>query len=326
MTYFVEHRWEQLKNSTKLRANLEARAKLLSAIRKFFDERGYVEMETPLMVAKPGMEPYLDPFETTLTTPTGESHDAFLITSPEYSLKKLVAAGFPRIYQLGKCFRNLEGSGGRHNPEFTMLEWYRTGTDYRGIMDETEELFVTTGKAFGKEFSTPFERLTVEEAFQKFAGKSALELAPDEGEYHKVFLNEVEPKLGIERPTFLYDYPASMAALSRPAKDPRFAERFEMYVNGLELANTFSELIDPAVQRARFEQERAFRARLGKTDIPIDNELIAALAEMPETGGISVGVDRLLMLLVDAKDIREVIAFPTDSMFEKKIARRGLSG
>lgn len=315
MTSFMEHRWKQLKNSPKLRANLEKRAKVLSAIRKFFDERGYLEMETPLMVAKPGMEPYLDPFETKLRTPTGETHQAFLITSPEYSLKKLLGAGFTRIYQLGKCFRNGEGSGGRHNPEFTMLEWYRTGTDYRGIMDETEELFEATGKLFNREFPRPFERLSVEDAFQKFAGKSALELSVDEAEYHKVFLNEVEPKLGVERPTFLYDYPASMAALSRPAKDPRFAERFELYVDGLELANAFSELIDPAVQRARLDEERALRKTLGKTDYPVDDELIAALSDMRETGGISVGVDRLLMLLVGAKDIREVIAFPASDMF-----------
>ena len=309
-------RWQDIKNNPVLRANLEKRAKLLAAIRAFFDSRGYLEMETPLMVPKPGMEPFLEPFETELRTPTGEKRQAFLITSPEYALKKLLAAGFERIYQLGKCFRNGEGSGGRHNPEFTMLEWYRAGTDYFGLMDETEDLFTEVGKLFGKTFPKPFERLTVAEAFQKFAGRDALELSNDEGEFHKIFLNEIEPKLGVERPTFLYEYPVSMAALSRPAKNPRFAERFELYINGLELTNAFSELTDADEQKRRLEEERELRKKFGKTDYAVDDDFIAAVRAMPESAGISLGVDRLLMVMADAKDIRVVIAFPTDTMFQ----------
>lgn len=339
-------RWKQLKDSPKLRSNLELRAKLLRSIRAFFDARGYVEMETPLLVAKPGMEPHLDPFETELRTPAGERHDAYLITSPEYAMKKLLAGGFSRIYQLGKCFRNGEGSGGRHNPEFTMLEWYRAGTDYLGLMDETEELMKTVAKEVdgpGATFASemPWERLSVKDAFAKYAGidldraiadpmfqfeaaASNQIMAPLSGlswedRFFRVFLNDIEPHLGKERPVFLYDYPVSMAALSRPsARDPRYAERFELYIDGLELTNAFSELTDAAVQRKRFEEERALRHSLGKTDLGLDEEFLSSLAEMPEAGGISLGVDRLLMLLAGEKDIRNVIAFPSDGIFTEK--------
>lgn len=336
-------RWQDIKSNPKLRANLETRAKLLRAIRAFFDARGYVEMETPLVVAKPGMEPYLDPFETELLTPAGEKRRAFLITSPEYALKKLLAAGFPKIYQLGKCFRNAEDSGGRHNPEFTMLEWYRTGTDYLGIMDETEEMIKSVAKDVAGPVAplaadVPWERLSVKEAFKRYAdldldtaiqevnvlirmaqkmGHRMADFSSFDDAFFTVFLNAIEPKLGRGKPTFLYDYPLSMAALSKPSKkDPRYAERFELYVDGLELTNAFSELTDVDVQRQRLEEERELRKRLGKTDYSLDEDFIAALSEMPEAGGISLGVDRLLMLLTGTEDICDVIAFPTGTMFD----------
>ena len=339
-------RWQEIKRSSKLRSNLEARAKILAAIRKFFDDRGYLEMETPLLVAHPGMEPYLDPFETELRMPGGRQYRGFLITSPEYSLKKLLAAGFERIYQLGRCFRNGEDSGGRHNPEFTMLEWYRAGTDYVGIMDETEELVRSVAAAVGalltpalsfREGDERWERLTVRDAMKRYAGvdlDAALDdknillakaaklghaLPPEtpwDDAFFAVFLNAVEPKLGLERPTFLYDYPLSMASLSRPsAKDPRYAERFELYVAGLELANAFSELTDADVQRKRLEEEHDLRKRLGKTDYGLDEEFLDALRAMPAAGGISIGVDRLVMILLGETDIRQVQAFPADTLF-----------
>lgn len=313
----MSSRWKQLKNTPELRQNLFLRAKIIAAIRRFFDERGYLEVETPVMAALPGMEPYLDPFETETRDPRGRRFRSFLITSPEYAMKKLLTAGFPKIYQLTKCFRNGEDFGGRHNPEFTMLEWYRAGTDYRGIMDETEELAAAAGAAVGVSVAVPFERLTVEEAFRNYAGKDALALSDDEPEFHKVFLNEIEPRLGKERPTILYDYPASMAALSkRKADDPRWAERFELYIGGLELANAFTELTDAQEQRRRLEEERELRRKLGKTDYPVDDDFIAALEEgMPEAGGISLGIDRLAMALLGKTDIRDVIAFPADSLF-----------
>ncbi|HTK60016.1 MAG TPA: EF-P lysine aminoacylase EpmA [Candidatus Baltobacteraceae bacterium] len=344
----MEHRWKKLKESAHLRQNLQTRAKAAAAVRAFFDAQGYMEVETPSVVAKPGMEPHLDPFETTVIDPFGNRYPSFLITSPEYAMKKLLVAGFPKIYQLAKCFRNGEAFEGRHNPEFTMLEWYRTGTDYVGIMDETEALVKdVAAKSVYKtiierngamiDLAKPWERLTVKEAMRRHAGidldaalddKSILlefakshghvlpEDTPWDDAFFLVFLNDVEPLLGLDRPTFLYEYPVSMAALSKAAKDPRYAERFELYIGGLEIANAFTELTDAKEQRKRLEEERALRKKLGRTDYGPDEDFLAALEDgMPEAGGIALGFDRLLMLLLGEDDIRHVTAFPADSMF-----------
>ncbi len=348
----MEARWKQLKNDAQLRKNLELRSKVIAAIRAFFDAREYLEVETPLVVAKPGMEPHLEPFQTNVADPFGNRYDAFLITSPEYAMKKMLVAGFPKIYQIAKCFRNGEAFEGRHNPEFTMLEWYQAGTDYHGVMDEAEALVKsvadrtlgTTVISWGGEtidLGRPWERLTVAEAMRALAGvdlDAALEdkrilidtaaalghALPAETSwddaFFSVFLNAVEPQLGKTRPTFLHDYPVSMAALSkRSARDPRYAERFELYVGGLELANAFTELTDAKEQQARLEEEHALRRTLGRIPYGIDEDFIAALEEgMPEAGGISIGVDRLVMLLAGEENIRRVIAFPAGTMFQKK--------
>lgn len=309
-----------MKESKKLRENLEKRAQVISAIRKFFDDNGYLEVETPILVAKPGMEPFLNPFKTAVKDPKGERFDGHLITSPEYAMKKLLVAGFPRIYQLVKCFRNGEDFGGLHNPEFTMLEWYRTGTGYEGIMDELERMVISAATTLELEVAGPFERITVAEAFRKHTKKDAFALAADESEFHKIFLNEIEPYLGKDRPTILYDYPAKMAALSKiKESDSRVAERFELYWKGLEIANAFTELTDVTEQRRRFEAEREERRKLGKPDHGLDEDFLAALEEgMPESGGIALGVDRLLMALLDEKDIRNVLAFPADTLFTRR--------
>ena len=346
----MEHRWKKLKESAHLRQNLATRAKALAAVRAFFDARGYMEVETPSIVAKPGMEPHLDPFETTVVDPFGNRYPAYLITSPEYAMKKLLVAGFPKIYQLAKCFRNGEAFEGRHNPEFTMLEWYRAGTDYAGIMDELEALVKdVAAKAVWRaiierngamiDLAAPWERLTVKEAMKRHTGidldaamddkKVFLEFLTGHGHvlaedaswddaFFLVFLNEVEPKLGMERPTILYEYPVSMAALSKPVgRDPRYAERFELYIGGLEVANAFTELTDAKEQRRRLEAERELRKDLGRSDYGPDEDFLAALEEgMPEAGGIALGFDRLLMLLLGEDDIRHVMAFPADAMFE----------
>lgn len=306
----MKPRWKQLKEDNHIRENLKKRASIISGIRKFFDGKGYLEVETPLLVSKPGMEPFLSPFRTEVKDPKGNSYDGYLITSPEFAMKKLLVAGFPKIYQLGKCFRNGEDFGGLHNPEFTMLEWYRAGTDYKGIMDELEEMINSLGvKKFG-----PWERLTVAEAFQKYAERDVLELANDEQEFHHVFLNKIEPHLGKDVPTILYDYPAQMAALSKVKGE--WAERFELYIDGIEIANAFTELTDPKEQRRRFEEERAHRIKLGKHDHGLDEDFLLALEEgMPESGGIALGVDRLVMALLGVKDIREVVSFPADGLF-----------
>lgn len=346
----MESRWKQLKKDASLRENLGKRAKILAAVRAFFDARGYLEVETPLVVAKPGMEPHLDPFETFVADPFGRRWDAFLITSPEYAMKKLLAAGFTRIYQLGKCFRNGEAFAGRHNPEFTMLEWYQAGTDYVGIMDETEALVkevalktigTTTVVWKGRpiDIGSVWERLSVKEALAKYAevdldaalmdkkvllnaatklGHALPEDTTWDDAFFSVLLNAVEPRLGEERPTFLYEYPASMAALSKvSARDSRYAERFELYVGGLELANAFTELTDAAEQRKRLEEEHELRLKLGRTDYGLDEDFLSALEEMPAAGGIALGVDRLVMVLLGEEDIRRVLPFPAEGMFKK---------
>ena len=347
----MEPRWKQLKHDTNLRKNMEVRARIISAIRGFFDARGYLEVETPIMVAKPGMEPHLDPFRTTVVDPHGNAYPAALITSPEYAMKKLLVAGFSRIYQIVKCFRNGEAFRGRHNPEFTMIEWYRAQADYADIMDETEALVKEVARtAVGStailwrekkiELDRPWQRLSVREAMQTYASVDLDRALEEKGilldaaaklghvldadvswddAFFLVFLNAVEPQLGLDQPTFLYEYPVSMAALSKASsRDPRYAERFELYVGGLEIANAFTELTDAAEQRARLQEERALRLSLGRFDHGVDEDFLSALEEgMPEAGGIALGIDRLVMLLLGEADIRNVMAFPADSLFGK---------
>ena len=330
-----------------LRANLARRSEILQLVRQFFVSRGFVEAETPIVVAVPGMEPHLAPFETTLIASDGTASPAYLITSPEYSLKKLLAAGFPKLFELARVFRNGEPQDALHNPEFTMLEWYRAHEDYRAIMDDCEELIVTLARAVrGEEIlsigerridiARPWERITVRDAFLRETSidlntitdqPALLRLArtrgydvPDhesfEEIFHRIFLTEVEPRLGRQKPTILYDYPIELAALARTKRDtPRYAERFELYVAGVELANAFSELTDAVEQRRRFEEERRLRISLGRPALPLDEDLLAALSHIPPSGGIALGIDRLVMLLLGASRIEDVVWFPTASMF-----------
>jgi lysyl-tRNA synthetase class 2 len=260
-------------------------------------------------------------------------------------MKRLLADGFPRIFQLARVFRNGELSG-THNPEFTMLELYRAGTDYVGIMDDLETVVEACARALlpgggtrlaraGRTLAlaAPFERITVAEAFRRHAG---IDLGACEGDasrlaeaaraagrdpgppgqpfddvFFRVMLDAVEPRLGAERPTYLVDWPASMAALSRVKEDdPRWAERFELYAGGLELANGFTELNDAAEQRARLVEEQELRRRLGRPVYPLDEAFLEAVGRMPDAGGVAVGFDRLLMLLVGAPSIEDVLLFP----------------
>jgi lysyl-tRNA synthetase class 2 len=260
-------------------------------------------------------------------------------------MKRLLADGWRRIFQLARVFRDGELSA-THNPEFTMLELYRAGTDYRGIMEDLEQLLSSCARAFHPEgeprlarrgaaldLSPPFERMTVAEVFSARAG---IDLAacdgdprrlrqaaqarghavgpPEEGFddlFFRVFLDAVEPSLGWPRPVYLVDWPASMAALARlKPDDPRWAERFELYLAGLELANGFSELRDAVDQRRRLEEERELRRRLGRPAYPLDERFLEALGRMPEAGGVAVGLDRLLMLLTGAEAVEEVLLFP----------------
>ena len=312
-------------------AAARARQQLYASLRTWFAGAGYLEVETPYLVPTPGMEPHIDPFEVPFIpqTDVGSRRSLYLHTSPEYAMKRLLADGSPPLFQICKTFRNGEVSG-THNPEFTMLEFYRPNADYSAIMADLEQVLasVPLGAVFKK---TPYERLTVRDAMLRYAeidlrqhatGAELKRAADARGVYtgssvdfddvfFHVFLERVERKLGDQRPTFLIEYPASMASLSKlKAGDPSVAERVELYANGLELANGFSELTDPLEQRRRLIEEQSFRRTAGRPVFPLDEAFLEALPKMPPSAGIAVGLDRVLMLMVGAASISEVLLFP----------------
>lgn len=316
-------------------AILKQRSEVIKRIRAFFDGRGYTEMHTARLVGLPGQEPYLEPFWTEVVEQSGEKHPAALITSPEYAMKRLLAAGMDKIYDLGPCFRNNEPWDGTHDPEFLMLEWYRKNADLASLMDETEEMVRTVG---GDRFAAPFRRLTVADAWNEYAGIDLIPLLDNRDAmaeacrahhqpvadddtwddlYHKLFLSNIEPHLGTE-PTFLYRYPASQAALAkRCADDPRFADRVELYIGGIELANGFAELTDATEQRERFNEEVALRASLGKPTWPLDEALLNSLPNIKNAVGIAFGVDRFAVLLTGSKSINDVIPVSARNRFTR---------
>lgn len=294
----------------KIRANLERRARLLEAVRAFFRSADYLEVETPVRIPAPASEAHIDP----------EASDGwYLHTSPELAMKRLLAAGFTRIYQICRCFRKGE-RGRRHLPEFTLLEWYTAHEDYRHMMAQTEALvryaitmltggpqLVYQGRVI--DLAAPFDRLTVKEAFKRWSAATAAETLKA-GRFDEVVALEIEPRLGWARPVFLHDYPAACAALARRRPDqPDVAERFELYIAGVELCNGFSELTDVAEQRQRFETEHTLRRRAGKPCAPMPEPFLNALAAMPSATGNALGLDRLVMLLADSDAIDDVTAF-----------------
>ena len=277
---------------------LKARAKIVAAVRAFFDGQGFVEVETPVRIAAPAPEPHIDC--PVVPSPTG-GEPTYLRASPELQMKKLLAAGMDRIYQIGPCFRAGE-KGRRHSPEFTMLEWYRANADYSDIARDAEELVAEVLRPRG---SAALPRVTVREAYRRWAGWDPVE-AWDQDRFDFDMATKIEPNLP-KGPLFLMDYPAPAASLARlKADDPRVAERWELYVDGLELANAFTELTDPVEQRRRFESARAERRALGEADYPLDEEFLDALARMPPSGGVALGVDRLVMLACGVRDISDV--------------------
>jgi len=294
---------EGLSRLGRKRPFLEQRARILQGIRAFFVERGFLEVETPHRVPANAPEPHLD------AAPAG---DGYLHTSPELAMKRLLAAGYPRIFQLCRCWREGE-RGRRHLPEFTMLEWYRAGADYRALMEDCEELFGAVGLDGGT--MRPWPRISVAEAFRRWAGASP-EAALAEGTFDELVAFRVEPRLAsLGTPVFLLDYPAACAALARrkPGR-PELAERFELYAGGLELANGFSELTDPVEQHARFDADRESRRRAGKDPYPLPEPFLRDLAHLPPSAGIALGVDRLVMLLTGAEAIDEVVAFAPEDL------------
>lgn len=342
--------WQKLRAHPELWERYFVREKVLKAARQFLDERGFHEIETPILIAHPPAESYLDVFETTLLNRQRVPTKAYLSTSPEVPLKKLVVAGLGDCYSLTKSFRNMETQGNLHNPEFTILEWYRVGVDYRAIMEDIEALVVSIVGSLhanslilmyqGKpvDLTPPWERMTVSDAFQKYAHvnfdefldeKKARQIAQKKGYtvetsttweelYNQIFLNEVESRLGRGKPTILFEFPAAVAALSKKKPgDPRFCERFEFYTAGLELGDAYSELTDWKEQEERFKKELEEIKRLGKTAYDYDRDFIESLkVGLPECSGIAVGIDRLIMLLADVTDIADTLFFPAGEMFE----------
>ena len=315
---------------------LHRRASLTQSVRSFFGSRGYIEVETPYAVASPGEEVHLRAFATVRHRPDGGSEKLWLHTSPEFAMKRLLVAGSGPIFQFARVWRNGEGSA-LHAAEFTMLEWYRPGAGIDGLIAETTALLrsalppVVRCRGITTDLSR-FERLTVAEAFSIHVGVDLLAIGEDaaglaaaagttlrpaetwEDLFFRLLLERIEPALGRRHPTFLTHWPAAQAALARrnPA-DPRVAERFELFICGIELANAFVELTDPVEQRARFMADRARRHALYGAEWALDEDFLAALAlGMPPSAGIAFGFDRLAMIASGADRIGQVLWLPPD--------------
>ena len=343
--------WQSLKNNPGLWQRYFVREKLIKAIRSFFDNQQFHEVETPTLIGHPPAESYVELFSTTLLDRKRSPTPMYLSTSPEASLKKLLVAGIGNCYSITKSFRNTETGNSTHNPEFTILEWYRVGATYTDIMEDCEKLILSlcpigqkspicqTLFYQGKEINIkpPWQRISVKDAFKKWAHVDLEEFfdltrartitkakgytVSDKntwGElYNQIFLNEIEPHLGKDKPIILYDYPFEMAALAAKKKDddPQYAERFELYIGGLEIGDCCSELTDPREQEKRFIKETKEVARLGKTTYKYDEEFIKALKTgLPPCAGIAIGIDRLLMLLLDTSNINDTLLFPLDDL------------
>lgn len=311
-----------------MKASLARRSELLAGTRAFFAGRGFTEVETPVLVPSPGMDLHLDAFPVD----AGRAGRRYLATSPEYQMKRLLAgagAGEPgrRHYQITRAFRRGE-LGVRHNPEFTLLELYRAPGTMEDVIRDTEQLvarltggFVQLGaRARAVDVRPPLPRLAVADAFERWAGvpaRDVVELAEaDEDQFYRLLVERVEPALEAEpRGVFLWDYPACQASLARRRPGaPELAERFELYVAGVELCNGFGELVDPAEQRARFEADAAARAAAGLDVYPVDEALLEALAHVPPAGGVAIGLDRVFALACGSTSIADVIAFPFDAL------------
>ena len=304
----------------RLLERLRLRAQGRRAVRDYFDQRAFLEVETPSAVPSPGLDLHLDAFEV-----SGTRAPRWLITSPEYQMKRLLVGGAPRIYQLARCWRRGE-LGSHHQPEFTMLEWYRTFAGSEAVMRDTEELVahvarallqgstVIPGRGAPIDVAPPWRRMRVAEAFETFAGVTMNSVLPDEERFFRILVEAIEPRLGSEAPVFLTHWPASMASLARiHPDDPSVCDRFEAYVAGIELCNGFGELTDPVEQRQRLAADQETRRREGKPVYPIDERFLGALEEgMPPSGGNALGFDRLMMLVSGAETIGDVIAFPAE--------------
>jgi lysyl-tRNA synthetase class 2 len=337
--------WWQTSEFSKNFGYLKNRSLIMKAIRSFFDEKDFIEVDTPILQVCPVMDTHIHGFATDLIGVDLEfKKTLYLHTSPEFAMKKLLVAGVPRLYQICHVFRNAEGSK-RHSPEFTMLEWYRAHSGYEEIAEDTIALLRHCARAinithykYGEHqcdpFSTP-EKLKVRDAFKHYAdidldlyledtaafgqiiAQRGIRIAPDDNWddlFFRVMDAKIEPYLGMSVPTILMDYPLCMASLARQCDyDPRYAARFEVYVCGIELANAFDELTDAAIQEQRFVEEMANKKSIYGSTYPVDYDFIDALKHgMPASGGIALGVDRLVMLATGADHINKVLWGPVD--------------
>jgi lysyl-tRNA synthetase class 2 len=344
--------WWEPENHADRRPFLMGRNAVQTALRGFFGARDFVEVDTATLQLSPGNETHLHAFATQAVAIDGRQAQLYLHTSPEFAAKKLLAAGESRIFTFAHVYRNRE-RGPLHHPEFTMLEWYRVGEDYRQLMDDCAHMLKLAAEITGTRSFTfrgmttdPFaepERLTLAQAFDRFAGIDLLSTVSTDGEtdrealatsltaagmrvsaddswtdlFSKVLVDRIEPHLGEGRATILYEYPISEAALARPSPaDPRVAERFELYACGVELANAFGELTDAGEQRRRFEHDMAEKSRIYGERYPLDEDFLAALDLMPQASGAALGFDRLAMLATGATRVDQVMWAPVAEVFE----------
>jgi lysyl-tRNA synthetase class 2 len=338
--------WWDAQTHADRRPLLRTRGALKSALRGWFEAQGFTEVECGALVASPGNETHLHAFETALTAPDGTHRPLYLHTSPEFAAKKLLAAGETRIFDFARVFRNRE-RGRLHAPEFTMLEWYRAHQDYDAVIADALALLWLAADVAGAETlrhrdaqcdpRATADRITVAQAFTHLAGIDLLATLSPQGEgdaaalrsrarrggvsvaddddwsdmFAKILTLRIEPRLGLERPCILYEYPVCEAALARVSpRDARVAERFELYACGVELANGFGELTDPVQQRTRFENEMTKKEKVYGLRYPLDEDFLAALAHMPPASGVALGFDRLVMLATGAPNIDAVLWTP----------------
>jgi lysyl-tRNA synthetase class 2 len=298
---------------SRIKSNLERRSVIFQLTRSFFAAQGFLEVETPVRVPAVAPEQFIRPFA---------SEDWFLSTSPELHMKRLLASGYDRVFQISRCFRKGE-VGRRHNSEFTMLEWYRRDSDYLQMVSDTAGLVVSLARALGLEntipylggridVSLPWPQVTVSDAFLRSAGWDPV-ADPDTVRFDVDLVDRVIPGFEPDRPTILAGYPAAMAALARlNARDRRVSERAEVFIGGLEVANAYTELNDPGEQRQRFAEEaESIRRAGGRAVVP--ERFLEAVTYLPQCAGIALGMDRLVMLLCGAAAIEDVMAFPQDA-------------
>ncbi|MBT4153809.1 MAG: EF-P lysine aminoacylase GenX [Candidatus Magasanikbacteria bacterium] len=310
---------------------LDIRWNTIRLIREFFWQQQFTEVETPHLLATAGMEPYLDPMQVSVMNQHKDAYTAYLHTSPEYTMKKLLAAGYTSIFSLGKCYRNIESFGGDHNPEFTMLEWYRSGVDMYALMDDIDALSthlegieeprrIHMNALWQETIGVTLDDHLLEGQMRdlcKEKGYAVSEDEPYEDLFYRIFLNEIEPRLKDMGSIIVHHFPMQMAALAAKSDIHRgYAERFEWYIHGKEIANAFTELTDAKEQTARFKTEQQRRKALNKTVFPIDTEFIAAVDQLDSCAGIALGVDRLVMVVAGCQNIDDVLPLPASIQFE----------